>query len=455
MAESSQCSFLQVVSGRLRTLRSAVDAPPVPWPENLDAEELRLRDTVNGLEEEMSGVRRFVEALSRGKLDLDPAFVGAQSRLAAVLKELHARLRELTWQAQQVAAGDYRQRIHFLGDFSEAFNSMVETLDERERSLRETVRDLDQTNRQLRESQDKLQHLFDAVADAVLVLDREGCVTECNQSVLPVLGYAKRELVGLESKRLFSDPGVLKRLLTTLSEGCARLERCVTVEAVLKRKNGETFDSLVTASSLVRADAAYPECLAVCRDITHIKAAEALLRRQATQDPLTGLFNRRQIMDLLDRSLHAARRHNQPLAVAMCDLNGFKTVNDTYGHPAGDYALKAFAHILKTCVRREDMVGRYGGDEFVVLFPNSTAEQARPALRRASERLRSKDMRLNAAGSAFRLSAAFGIAGLDRRHADADALLADADKAMYEAKKAKDGCIRLISPGSAGKGDAA
>jgi diguanylate cyclase (GGDEF)-like protein len=165
------------------------------------------------------------------------------------------------------------------------------------------------------------------------------------------------------------------------------------------------------------------------REIVHLRDQ---LHEQAIRDPLTGLFNRRYLMETLALALAQARRADQPVSVVLLDIDRFKSINDTWGHPIGDVVLQAVAQLLSDHVREGDVVCRYGGEEFLILFPNVTvgvALQRAEAVRRAIEQLA-----LPADGSTIRLTSSLGIAAYPRHGQDAEALIQAADRALYEAK---------------------
>ncbi len=153
----------------------------------------------------------------------------------------------------------------------------------------------------------------------------------------------------------------------------------------------------------------------------------------AIMDPLTGLFNRRRFETILANEFKRAARYQSPLSCLMIDLDHFKSVNDTFGHQTGDTILKAAAHVIQTAVREVDTPARWGGEEFVVLSPNTTVENAR----RLAERIRSAFEAHAFSGiEGQRVTVSIGIAGTPEPSIDSqDKLIHAADVALYEAKK--------------------
>jgi diguanylate cyclase (GGDEF)-like protein len=154
---------------------------------------------------------------------------------------------------------------------------------------------------------------------------------------------------------------------------------------------------------------------------------------RANEDSLTGLFNHRFLHERLEYELMRAGRANQPLAIALFDLNNFKTFNDTYGHQAGDEVLRVVATTLGMCLRGTDVAGRYGGDEFLVILPQADEPGARMLLNRVKRRL---EEQANAGFPPIRIQLAAGIAVYPRDGNNKRDLIASADRAMYAEKRA-------------------
>jgi len=166
---------------------------------------------------------------------------------------------------------------------------------------------------------------------------------------------------------------------------------------------------------------------------SELVAAREALRVQATHDSLTGIANRGAILDSLQRELSRASRERRPVAVLMADVDRFKQINDTSGHQTGDEILREMAHRMKSVMRNYDVVGRYGGEEFLVVLPSCGADGARAQAERIRDAIGSEPFR--AGNRAFGITCSLGIAWRDLTSPeDADALIREADLALYNAK---------------------
>jgi len=169
------------------------------------------------------------------------------------------------------------------------------------------------------------------------------------------------------------------------------------------------------------------------RSIVANKQLQDFLKIQATHDPLTGLLNRRYLDNKLDIELNLAKRNSQYLAIIMTDLDLFKKINDNFGHQTGDYVLSEFAKFLKSCFRNYDYIYRYGGEEFLILLPNTNAAAAQ----QKAEMLRSKikQLKLEYSGKTLpAISISAGISIYPDNGTDSKSLIAAADIALYKAK---------------------
>jgi diguanylate cyclase (GGDEF)-like protein/PAS domain S-box-containing protein len=272
--------------------------------------------------------------------------------------------------------------------------------------------------------------LVDHVSDAVIVLDADQRVVSWNAAAERIYGYSPGEVVG----------GDLFTLLATEYwtiegepvDGAQVVEETVRTggwrgELRERRADGSTVQSLASFSELPDNAGKPGGIVVVNRDVTDQRHKEHL----ATHDALTGLPNRRVIVDCLQRAMDLAARENGSMAVAFLDLNGFKGVNDRLGHDAGDEVLRVTARRLAGLVRGNDVVVRLGGDEFVVVAGEVGRDGAEQLGRRLLAGL-SAPMTL--AGESVTVPPSIGIA-LSPGTDDPDELLRTADAAMYDAKQ--------------------
>jgi len=175
-------------------------------------------------------------------------------------------------------------------------------------------------------------------------------------------------------------------------------------------------------------------------DITKRKALEASLMKLSSEDPLTGLYNRRTILDSLEEEIKRGQRYKHPLSFLMMDIDHFKMINDQWGHPAGDEVLKTFAAECQSVMRENDKMGRFGGEEFVMVLP----ETGKPDATFAAERVRkiTSEMNIKAkrGSAAIPVTVSIGVTTLTDGD-DVEAVIARADEAMYEAKNKGRNCV--------------
>ena len=174
-----------------------------------------------------------------------------------------------------------------------------------------------------------------------------------------------------------------------------------------------------------------------------LSRSHTALRELAQTDPLTGLANLRASRARLDDEVKRARRYRTPLTCVMADMDHLKPVNDELGHAAGDRAIAAVAAVIRAELRETDFGARYGGDEFVILLPHTTADEGRVLAERICARL--KGTVLDVAGRSVSVGASFGVACLPEDGGDmkAEALMAAADTALYRAKRAGRGRVSV------------
>lgn len=295
-------------------------------------------DKLRSIHEYLVTLRSILNAFATGNLERDITLRGV---VAGHLKALQANLLHLIWQIQQVAAGDFTQRVEFMGEYATAFNSMVIQLD----------------------------------------------------NALTALRHKEEELTKL-----------MEALRVEVSEKAEAL--------VARRKSESQFKHL------------------------------------AEHDVLTGVFNRRSFYELASAEFKHAEEKGYPCSLALLDIDFFKKINDTYGHLEGDAALRLLTETLEASLRGDDIIGRYGGDEFVILLPGidlKTAQKVVERLRKAVSR-----STLKTAAGPVNITISVGLAyvapepGRAQNAAFFDSVLTVADAALYTAKESGRNTLAVI-----------
>ncbi|MBL3823673.1 diguanylate cyclase [Marinobacter sp. EhC06] len=177
-------------------------------------------------------------------------------------------------------------------------------------------------------------------------------------------------------------------------------------------------------------------------DISDRKTLENELEEMATRDPLTGLFNRREMSRVLEEELERARRYQRPMAVLWVDFDHFKDINDTFGHAAGDSVLRSISRLLLGSVRSVDSIGRFGGEEFVIVLPEMDLEEAQETAERLRRKVAEEPQPLGN-DQTVPLTISVGVAVYPDHGQTASTLCAAADKAMYLAKERGRNCVAM------------
>jgi diguanylate cyclase (GGDEF)-like protein/PAS domain S-box-containing protein len=272
--------------------------------------------------------------------------------------------------------------------------------------------------------------VLEAIPDAVVVTDNKGNIVFVNRAAEAMTGYERRALIGKAVETLVPERlrGIhVRHRRSFYSRGSPRLMGDGTKDFSLRRKDG-TIVPVEISLGPVGADT-----VAVVRDVTERRRMEAALEHRALHDPLTDLANRSLFFDRLRQALHSARRDGSQVALVMLDLDGFKAINDTRGHAAGDAVLREVAGRLRLGLRATDSAARLGGDEFAWILPRVTSRRSVEAMVR--RRLAVAQEPINLEGQQIDVGVSAGIAMYPDDGHDPDMLMRRADRAMYSVKR--------------------
>lgn len=293
-------------------------------------------------------------------------------------------------------------------------------------SARKALREL------LSESEESFRSIFESAKDAIITIGEDRNILKTNQAAEEMLGYGKGELIGVNIFEVF--PGEYMdqwdRIRTHASSEGSEINT-KHVELSTLRKSGEVIPVHVSLS--VSKTRTKSIITAILRDISERKAFEEELRLLSITDPLTKLFNRRHFLSLAQMEMGRATRTKIPFSVLLIDLDRFKSYNDNYGHAEGDRLLTAVAEETRKVFRSMDSGFRFGGEEFVILLPDTTSVGAMTAAERFRIGLSDKKFAPVPGGLPTKVTASIGVAEY-REGYTPDDLVRYADLAMYAAK---------------------
>ena len=300
----------------------------------------------------------------------------------------------------------------------------------------------------LKDSELRYRRLFEAARDGILILDAEtGAITDVNPYLIEMLGYSREEFV---EKKLW-EVGAFKDIEAS-KEAFQALQKNEYIryeDLLLRAKNGK----LIQVEFVSNVYSAGREKVIQCniRNITEriqaeeaLRKSEASLREQSLRDHLTGLFNRRYMEETLERELLRASRKQLSLGIIMLDVDDFKRFNDTHGHAAGDAILRKMGNLLLGHVRGEDIACRYGGDEFIVVLPDTSRGVTRERANLICEY--AKQFHLEYEGETLEVvTLSLGVAIFPEDGATSSAILRAVDTALYRAKRDGGGRVAVVN----------
>ncbi|HQS02259.1 MAG TPA: diguanylate cyclase [Halothiobacillus sp.] len=224
----------------------------------------------------------------------------------------------------------------------------------------------------LRESEEHFQRMMNTMQDVFYRTDAAGITRYVCPAVKHVLGFEADEIIGKPASDFYPNPQDREHLKQTiLSQGFVR-----DFAGQMKCKNGAIIDISISSTLILDEEGKYAGVEGIWRDITERRTLERELERRATTDELTGIANRRTILEQLDHAHKRFLRLNQSLVIFILDLDFFKRINDQFGHVAGDKLLKEFIQTVQQQIREIDQLGRLGGEEFVVILDDTPQNKA-------------------------------------------------------------------------------
>ncbi|MDX8408979.1 MAG: diguanylate cyclase [Mariprofundales bacterium] len=356
-----------------------------------------------------------------------------------------SRLHRLDKDIRTMESGDYTLRgvnacsdADEIGRLTVRFSDMAAAVSRHTVQLEEAVVErtmtLKQSKQKLRAEHAQLDAVISNAVDGIIHINAQGIIQSFNPAAEGMFGYEQVEVLGQNIRMLMPEPdhsqhdGYLSRYMETRVRHIIGHER----EVMALRKDGSTFAMSLRVNTMQLEGEDY--FIGMLQDITERKLAEETINKLAYFDSLTGLPNRRMFMDRMGQALARTHRNKTGFSLLFLDLDGFKAVNDSLGHKAGDQVLTVVADRLRSCAREMDTVARLGGDEFTIIL--SDIMQREPVAIVADKIIAALGEPIMTDGSEFHLGASIGIAICPTDSDTLDALIHCADNAMYAAKKA-------------------
>jgi diguanylate cyclase (GGDEF)-like protein/PAS domain S-box-containing protein len=286
---------------------------------------------------------------------------------------------------------------------------------------------------QLQDDKKLVSSILNAVQDGIITIDSYGVIETFNLGAEQIFGYKAIEVVNKNVSKLMPEPLSIEHdgYLLRYRNGQSTRDQTLPLEAVALRKNGDSFPVEVTLNPIEIDNQI--KIMGVIRDITERKNQQEKIRLLAMTDPLTGLANRHKYNESLDKAVKQALRFKTQFALLFIDLDKFKPVNDTYGHPVGDALLKHVAKELTASCRDVDLVARLGGDEFALLAIGINEQQEVSIL--AERIIKAISNPVTMGPHTLQIGASIGISYFPQDSSDIEALSRMADEALYIAKQ--------------------
>jgi diguanylate cyclase (GGDEF)-like protein/PAS domain S-box-containing protein len=301
-----------------------------------------------------------------------------------------------------------------------------------------------ETDAALRASEKNYRDLVESVNSIILRWDAEGRIVFMNPYGLAFFGYAADELMGknVVGTIVPERESITKRDLKALMDDIRKdPDRFRSNENENRTRDGRLVWVYWTNRAITDAEGRIVEILSVGNDISGRRHMEAELRRLATTDPLTGAFNRRRFFQKARQEFLRHQRYGHPFAVLLMDLDHFKKINDTHGHPAGDAVLKAFVGTCQGIFRVTDIFGRTGGEEFSAILPETEVRDAACVAERLRDRVMNCRIDVGSDHAPICCTVSIGLTGLHENDVTLESMIRRADKALYKAKRAGRNCV--------------
>ena len=364
-----------------------------------------------------------------------------------LLTRFTAPLRPLMEWAREFAHGNWHPRVKLIESGSREIQELNQAFADGSATMRHYIQSLEETRELLEYSETRLRKLVNSMHEILFELDADGRIIFLNPAWQALTGFAADESLG----KSFSDFLLGEDAIRDFEASALPRLHEKNREISLRSADGKHLWMSLDADAQTDSAGNFTGIIGTFSDITKSVELNHLLSRYQDElyhlsvtDPLTGLYNRRHFDSQLEVILSDHLPKNMPVCLLLIDLDGFKFINDTYGHPFGDEVLRTTAQLLKQQVRRNDYIARLAGDEFAMVLKNTDIENATRIAQKLHDRI--SDTRIPLPVGHMQLQSSMGVAEAPTHGANAQDLVSAADVALYHSKRGGRNRIEVLSP---------
>jgi len=364
-----------------------------------------------------------------------------------LLNRFTAPLRPLMQWAREFAHGNWNPRVKLIESGSREIQELNQAFTDGSATMRHYIQSLGETRELLEFSETRLRKLVNGMHEILFELDADGTIVFLNPAWQTLTGFTVDDSIGKPFSDFIADETAVRNFGTKI---LARLHE-KNREISLRSANGKRLWMSLDADAQADSSGNFTGIIGTLSDITKSVELNHLLSRYQDElyhlsvtDPLTGLYNRRHFDGQLEVILADHLPKNMPVCLLLIDIDGFKFINDTYGHPFGDEVLRTTAQLLKQLVRRNDYIARLAGDEFAMVLKNTDIVNATRIAQKVHDSI--SNTRIPLPVGHMQLQSSMGVAEAPTHGSNAQDLVSASDVALYHSKRGGRNRIEILSP---------
>lgn len=462
LADDPAINAIRIVDGAGGKLYEYVGPPAsAAWYTRLLAGESSLPRHLRASAVSPSGEPVRIEiALADGPLDTVARAIALRGGAASIglllltfalayvaLARFTAPLKPLTQWAREFSRGNWKPKVQLIASSSREIQELNQAFSDGSAALRHYISSLSEARELLEHNETQLRKLIDGMHEILFELDNEGRLVFLNPAWESVTGFRIEDALGTPFSDYLAEEDAARDFLPARLAEMHEKNR----ELSLRSASGKRLWVSLDADAQFDSSGNFTGIIGTFGDITKSVELNRLLSRyqdelyhMSVTDPLTGLYNRRHFDTQLEVILSDHLAKNRPVCLLLIDLDGFKFINDTYGHPFGDEVLRTTAQLLRALVRRNDYIARLAGDEFAMVLKNTNLDNAT----RIAQKLHASisQTRVPLPVGSMQLQSSIGVAEAPTHGQNAQDLVSAADVALYHSKRRGRNRIEVLSP---------